>query len=616
MSNEHTVKLSKRKIEIYEKNAEIVKFLRRNPIIACEQLLGIKLLDAQKWILQTSWNTKYNMWTCSRNFGKSFLIAVDAMLTILLYPNSKLYIMSNKGNQAQETFTKLEEIALQRITSIPSLKDIFINEVVVGTNSNGFIHDKASFKVTTFNGSTVFTLNSVPDNIRGKRAAKIYFDESSFCSSELISAALPFITQDADFKLSTDDGFDVSLLRKEVPNQVIFASSAGDTDSMHYQFYREYAMKMMIGDSNYFSADIPCDIPLAPFVDGEPSPPLLTRNQVDDLMRTNPDKAKREYYNKFQADGGVTQIVKWATIRRNETFVLPQLANNGEDRFTLALDPARTTDNSILSAMKIIYDDEIGYYGEIVNCTNLLDIEKKKKTPMKSPDQIRYIKQSILDYNGNASDYANIDAILLDSGAGGGGISAFADNFLEDWEDTNGVVHRGFIDPTHEQYINEVRNYPNASNILRLISPQKYKTQMIDELLELLRIDVIKFPKEYNGKSEIPITIEGENKNEVEIQYRQLSLEEQIALINLDIMKSETTSIHKFENLEKTSVRYALPKEKEKLMNDDRFYTLIMLAHYLFELRRNDQLAKGKQPQQNTDLSSLLSVFKKPNVRA
>lgn len=67
MNRERTVKLSKRKIEIYEKNAEIVKFLRRNPVIACEQLLGIKLLDAQKWILQTSWNTKYNMWTCSRN---------------------------------------------------------------------------------------------------------------------------------------------------------------------------------------------------------------------------------------------------------------------------------------------------------------------------------------------------------------------------------------------------------------------------------------------------------------------------------------------------------------------------------------------------------------------
>lgn len=595
MNGERTVKLSNRKIELYQKNAEIIKYLRRNPIIACEQLLGIKLLDAQKWILQNSWNTKYNIWTCSRNFGKSFLIAVDSMLTILLYPNSKLYIMSNKGNQAQETFVKLEEIAMQRITSIPSLKDIFINEIVIGNNSNGFIHDKASFRVTTLSGSSVFTLNSVPDNVRGKRAQKIYFDESSFCSSELIAAALPFITQDADFKLSTDDEFDVSLLRKVVPNQVIFASSAGDTDSMHYKFYREYAMKMMIGDSNYFTADIPCDIPLAPLVDGILSPPLLTKSQIDNDLRTNPDKAKREYFNKFQADGGVTQIVKWATIRRNESFTLPQLANKGNDRFALALDPARTTDNSILSAMKILYDEDIGYYGEIVNCTNLIDIEKKKKTPMKSTDQIKYIKQSILDYNGNAPDYRNIDAILLDSGAGGGGISAFADNFLDDWKDDKGTKHKGFIDTTHEQYQGEISNYPNASNILRLISPQKYRTQMIDELLELLRIDVIKFPKEYNGKIEIPITIEGENKGEVDIKYRQLSIEEQIALINLDIMKTEVTSIHKFENPEKTSIRYALPKEKEKIMHDDRFYTLIMLAHYLFELRRDDKLGKGKK---------------------
>ena len=67
MNSERKIKLSNRKIELYEKNAEIIKFLRRNPVIACEQLLGIKLLDAQKWILQSSWNAKYNMWTCSRN---------------------------------------------------------------------------------------------------------------------------------------------------------------------------------------------------------------------------------------------------------------------------------------------------------------------------------------------------------------------------------------------------------------------------------------------------------------------------------------------------------------------------------------------------------------------
>lgn len=534
------------------------------------------------------------------------------MLKMLLYPNVRIYILSNVGNQAQETFLKLEDIAKQRITSIPSLKDIFINEVVKSSNSDGFIHDKAGFRVSVYGGGTTYTLNSVPDNIRGKRANLVCFDESSFCSEELITAAMPFITQEADFKLSTDETFNIKTLRKAVPTQVIFASSAGSIDSRHAQFYKEYGLKMVAGNSNYFVADIPCDIPLAPLVDGEPATPLLTKSQIEDELRTNPDKAKREYFNKFQTDGGESQIIKWAAIRRNETFTLPQLANNGDEKFALALDPARTTHNSILTAMKILYDEEFGYYGEIVNCTNLIDLGKRKKTPMKTPDQIKYIKQAILDYNGNARDYDNIEAILVDSGAGGGGISAFADNFLEDWTDSKGVKHRGLIDPNHEEYVNEVRNYPNAIQKLRLISPQKYKKQMVEEFIELMRIDAIKFPKEYNGKAEIAVTAPGDKKDEVNVKYRTLSIEEQVALINIDIMKTEITSIHRFENPEKTSIRYALPKDKEKIIGDDRFYTIIMLAHYLYELRRKDQLGRTKRPPVNLKKTF---IYRKPQIR-
>lgn len=535
------------------------------------------------------------------------------MLKMLLYPNVKIYILSNVGTQAQETFMKLEEIAKNQITSIDSVKDIFINEVVTTNNSDGFVHDKASFRVSVFGGGTTFTLNSVPENIRGKRANLIIFDESSFCSEELISAAMPFITQESDFKTSVDSEFNIKTLRKEVPTQAIFASSAGSITSKHAKLYKEYALRMVAGDSNYFVADIPCTIPLSPLIDGEPSSPLITKSQVETALRTNPDKAKREFFNKFQADGGESQIIKWASIRRNETFTLPQLANHGNEKFALALDPARTTNNSILTAMKILYDDDFGYYGEIVNCTNLIDLGKRKKTPMKSQDQIRHIKQSILDYNGNARDYDNIEAIMIDSGAGGGGISAFADRFLDDWTDSKGARHRGLIDPYHELYADEIKNYPNAVPKLRLISPQKYKNQMVEELIELMRIDAIKFPKEYNGKPEIPVSVEdNNNKDEVDIKYRTLSIEEQVALVNIDILKTETTSIHKFENREGTSVSYALPKEKRNLMEDDRFYTLIMLAHYLYELRRKDVLKSNNKS--SVDISKLFN-FRQPRIR-
>lgn len=61
--------LSTRKIELYDKNAEILAYWRRNPVIACEDLLGIKLLDSQKYILNMTWNAQYSVWACSRNFG-------------------------------------------------------------------------------------------------------------------------------------------------------------------------------------------------------------------------------------------------------------------------------------------------------------------------------------------------------------------------------------------------------------------------------------------------------------------------------------------------------------------------------------------------------------------
>ena len=72
--------LSERKRRIYELDAESIAYYRRNPNIACEDLLGIKLIDAQKYILQMSWNTPHVIWCCSRNFGKSFLGAIVIQL--------------------------------------------------------------------------------------------------------------------------------------------------------------------------------------------------------------------------------------------------------------------------------------------------------------------------------------------------------------------------------------------------------------------------------------------------------------------------------------------------------------------------------------------------------
>lgn len=590
-------KFTDRKLKQYLDDAESIKFLRNNPVVACELLLGIKLTDSQKIMLIEAWNKPYVVFNCSRNFGKSFLIAVIVMLKALLYEDQRIYIVSNSGSQAQETFTKMEDIAKSNISSIDFLDmttgrmiDIFVNELVKGSNSDGFIHDKSSFKVTLYNDSRIYTLNSIPNNVRGKRATLLCIDESCFCSEELITAVLPFLTQDSDFKTSTNKNFNTKTVRKAIPNQVIYASSAGDIDSKHAKVYKEYALRMIAGDDRYFVADMPCDIPLQPYIDGEPSKPYLTQETIDAEMRVNPSKAMREYYNKFQNDSSEDQMIKWAQVRRNETFAFPVLSkNNKYESYIVGFDPARTNDNSIVGVMGVYKNENGEYIGDVIHMINLIDMGKKKKMQMKSPDQIRYIRNMILDYNGDSRDYENILKLMVDDGSGGGGVTAYGDNLLEDWIGKDGLSHKGFIDPTHKLYEEEVDNYPNASNVLKLVTAVKSRMSMCDDLIKNMREDAIKFPREYSNKGYIT-----EESSSGEITQRELAFEEEISLINIDALKSEMTSIYAFKNSIGEVTRYALPKDKERTHHDDRWYVMLMLSSKLAELRREQQLNKTR----------------------
>ena len=159
--------------KIYELDAKMVAYYRRNPCIASEDLLGIKPFDAQKYILQNSWNASISVWCCCRDFGKSFLGTVIILLKAMLYENQAIYIISNKGDQSKETFSKLESQVLRigkAAQSIKSLTDIPASETKkTPTNKTGFSHNPGGYHVEFYNGSEIFTLNGIPDNFRGKK---------------------------------------------------------------------------------------------------------------------------------------------------------------------------------------------------------------------------------------------------------------------------------------------------------------------------------------------------------------------------------------------------------------------------------------------------------------
>ena len=475
--------ISERKLEGYKKLAEIRQFGIKYPTKFMKEFIGVELLDAQEYTFMNSWTKPFVLWLESRAAGKTTLLALFSMVKGLIFNNYRTYICSGTADQSQETFKKIEDIALKNIESMTGLTDVFKNEVEISqANSNGFIHNPMGFTYRLYNGSFVKTLNSNINAKRGKRCECVCFDEGGWLSEEEFNVIGAFTTLDSNFKLGGN--IDISSLPKEFPHQLLYASSASSIDTAFYQKYRDFSKKMMLGDPKYFVADINCDVVINATFHGKPYVPLLNRETVETELRNNPEKAQREYYNKFTQDGNANQIIKRALIVRNSYTRPPVLCNDTNDRkFVFAYDPARSTDNSILGIGELLYDEENGYTMDIVNVVSFVDLGLRRKTPMMTQDQIKEIRNILLDYNGDVLDYDNIEVLMADAGSGGGGNSWVRDSLIEDWKDKKGNVHHGLLDKEYTNGDIYAKRYPDAVEKLKLIEPSKYKSEMFEALI-------------------------------------------------------------------------------------------------------------------------------------
>ena len=547
----------------------------------------------------------------------SFLYAPYIMARSMLIPNFQSYIISSNGDQAKETFMKIENIAKKQIASLRGLTDVFANELITNNaNRDGFKHGASSFEFTLFNGSTCNTLTSNYDGSRGKRSNCNIYDETGFMSQKAFGATEPFTTQDADF--STGGGIDVSLLPKKLQNQIIYASSASAVDTYFYSKYKEYGKQMMMGNKNFFVVDIPCDIPINPFKDGKLYPVgVLSQSKVDKAMREDKATAIREYKNIFDKDGGENQPFKMGTIQRNSKSRKPSLYNedNGKHHYGFFYDPAHEYDNSIMLIADFYETERYGWMCDIINMVSFADIGKKNKTPMRYPDQLRMIKDLITSYNGKGyADYENIGKILVDAGSGGGGNAIF-DPLLTPWTDSKGNTVKGLIDIENSE---DAWRYPNAVDKLMLVSPKKYKTAMFDALKDMMDKDLITFPNKYEGQGYIRVEaktgkkVNNGKEDEVELKKISLDFDEELALRQLDLMKSEICAFWRYDNADHTAHKYKLQEGKENTMHDDRAYTLAMCGWYLSQLRSSEK--KKINPNSGFDPKSMIR-FRKPKVK-
>ncbi|MDD4123791.1 MAG: terminase, partial [Bacilli bacterium] len=427
--------LSQRKIEEYTKFEKIINQGRRNPVWFSEEFFGIQLMDYQRWVFMESWYRPFVMWLMCRGAGKSTEAADFLMTKMLLIPNYYVYISTTSAAQSIETFTKLESLALQRIPSFKSCTDIFAREVEKSANSDtGFLHNPAGHSFRSSNNSQLLSLSSNLQAIRGKRGAVLY-DETAWQTAEQFAVTENFINVDSSFSTTTSKikYFDPI----QMPLQLLYCSSAGDITYPFYEKYKTFSKKMFLGNTSYFVADLNAHTVLNySSINGEKIKSHLTQSQIDKAIEEDPDLADRELFNKFRRGGGQNSVIRMETIIKNSTVRPPLLYNDtGKKKFILCYDPARNFDGSILTIFQIINDKEIGYKLQLENMISMVDSDTKKKTPLPMPEQLKIIKKNMILYNGERSaDWENID-FYIDAGSGGGGISAVADQLMEDWKD-------------------------------------------------------------------------------------------------------------------------------------------------------------------------------------
>lgn len=623
--------ISQRKMEGMQKLSEIKQWGLRNPTKFMERFIGVDLLDVQTYTFMNSWDKMYALWLCTRNYGKSTLLALYYMTRGMLLNNCRCYICAGTSDQSIETFEKIVSIAKNEIESFTGLTDVFRNEVVINmTNNDGFIRNPAGFTYRLYNGSFVKTLNSNVNAKRGKRAEAVCFDESGFLDEEVFQVIEPYTAQDKNFKMG--GSVNVTTLPKELPNQLLYTSSASTTDSYFYKKYKEYSKAMIWGSKDHFVADINCEVMFNATYRGKIYPAsLLTKEKVDNAMRENKEKALREYYNIFTSDGGADAIFKRSMIVKNSTIRPPIMFNDTKDRlFALAYDPARSMDNSFVLVGEYYKDSSDNWRMRIANGINFMDLSKKNKTPMRTPEQVKKLKQLILDYNGDGvDDYTNISNIFIDAGSGGAGVN-IADYLMEDWyeeghEGEQKYLHRGLIDK--EQSSDYVKKFPNAVDKIKLLPPTMYKSIIYEAAIEMMRLDLIDFTAEYDNKgyltmldidekemakakkdliakykdksmskSELDRLVEEElqERNLASTKIYKLSPDEELGLVQIDSLKEEMVNMVR-KKRESGKDGFELSTEKQNKLHDDRSYCFSMLCYGLSELRR-EHIKNKKRP--------------------
>ena len=574
-----------------EKYVKLIQWGRKNPVQFVEKVLQIPLLDYQKWLIANTWNRRVAVWVCSRNAGKSFLVGIIMQLRAILYPKSKINIIGAVGRQSSESFMTMENIIKNNVKSLVRQNTVVFDEIAKSkADTDGFTHDqKKGDSVTFLNGSNILAVVGSAKNVVGKRSNMLCFDESGIISQEVFNLVEPFATQSSDFK--TGSTYDPEVYPTDVPNLMLYVGSATDTNSPFYAKYKDALKQMLIGNEDYFVADLNCETPLHPTMNGIPTTPLLTQETIDKRMRENPVSAYREYYNIFDRfDSEDCVLSRSDVVKFRENFI-PRQWMGKKHKYIITYDPASRVDNAPVLVTEIVEADG-RIKGRFVHMENLVHLYGDGiKKPMTIEEQVQRLREIIYYWNGGdrVPAYDNVK-VFIDNGLGGQS-SSVAQELCKDWVDENGITHPGIYDEDFPDMVRWAEKYPKAiTGVVKMLEPNKYRTAMFDAARVLAPMGDLIFAAEDPKDGFLMIPNE---KTGIE-EPRKLSRAEIESLIQMRLMVEEMCLIVRSKNKMTGKISYGLPPEWARRCHDDRAYVMAMAAWAIKQEQETTELGEPK----------------------
>ena len=142
----------------------------------CQEILNVELLPVQALMLREMWQRRFPMLIASRGFGKSFMLAVYALLRILLLPSRRIVICGAAFRQSKIIFDYMDAIW----KNAPLLRDMVGSTTINGPKRDV---DMCRFHI----GDSIAVALPIGDGqkIRGQRAHDILSDEFAATSRDV-----------------------------------------------------------------------------------------------------------------------------------------------------------------------------------------------------------------------------------------------------------------------------------------------------------------------------------------------------------------------------------------------------------------------------------------------